>query len=63
MKILIDLPEEKYEQIKKFKYPTIVERAIQNGVVLPDDWYEIVAITGPESGIKISDKEVFYEKI
>lgn len=41
MKILIDLPEEKIEQIKKYKYPTIVERAIQEGAILPDDWYEL----------------------
>lgn len=41
MKILIDLPEAKIEQIMKFKYPTIVEKAIQNGTILPDDWYEL----------------------
>lgn len=57
MKILIDLPEEKYEQIMKFKYPTIVERAIQNGTIVPDDWDELVGLK--HSG---NDKEVFYEK-
>lgn len=50
MKILIDISEEKYEQIKKFKYPTIVEKAIQNGAVLPDDWYELINKTCRKRG-------------
>ena len=35
MQILINLSEKEYEKVLSLKYPTAIERAIQNGVIVP----------------------------
>lgn len=44
MKLVIDIPDDEYAEVKALKYPVLLEKAVQDGIPLDDVKAEIKAL-------------------